>query len=320
MNTKKGVTSILQTHKLNLFSHVRLTIRRTWDFITHNKSLTLGMLLFTSILFMALFADIIAPSHYAERHRDCGEDNPYCRYDPPSAAHPFGTNLLGRDVLSRVIHGSRTTLLIAFSGTILAVIVGVPLGIISGYFGGKIDRLLTLIADAIYSLPSLLLAIALAIFFSSSGLLKVIAPVSFATAVVYIPTYFRVIRSQVLQVKEETFVLAAKAMGAGSATILLRYITPNVISSSIAIIPFNMTDAILTNAGLAFLGLGIAPPTPDWGYDVFKAKDLAKIRLYPWLIIFPGIMIFLLSFALSLIGDVLNDKFNPLLSKKFETK
>jgi len=300
--------------------NIKNSILKSCDFIIHNKTLTIGLTIFMVILFVAIFADIIAPYHYAERNRDCGENNPYCRYEPPSALHPFGTNLLGRDMLSRVIYGSRVTLIIAFSSTLLGMTIGIPLGILSGYFGGKIDRLLTLIADSIYSLPSLLLAIALAIFFSSSGLLKIIAPVSIATAVVYIPTYFRVIRSQVLQVKEETYVEAAKSIGAGRLTILLRYITPNVLSSSIAIIPFNMTDAILTNAGLAFLGLGVQPPTPDWGYDVYDARELSKIRLYPWLIIFPGLMIFLLSFALSLIGDSLNDRFNPLLEKKTGTK
>ena len=105
-------------------------------------------------------------------------------------------------------------------------------------------------------------------------------------------------------------------MGAGTLTILLRYITPNVLGATLAIIPFNMTEAILTNAGLAFLGLGIQPPTADWGYDVQDSRALSKVRKYPWLIIFPGFMIFLLSFALSLIGDSLNDKFNPLIRKK----
>ncbi|MFX0174293.1 MAG: ABC transporter permease [Candidatus Hodarchaeota archaeon] len=300
-------------------SNIKTFIVNVWQFITNNKVLTFGLTIFSIILFIAIFADVISPYHYADRNRDCGEDNPYCRYAPPSLKHPFGTNLLGRDMLSRVIYGSRTTLLIAISGTLLAMVIGIPLGILSGYFGGKIDRFLTLIADSIYSLPSLLLAIALAIFFSTSGVLKIIAPVSFATAVVYIPSYFRIIRSQVLQVKEEAYVEAAKSMGAGKLTILLRYITPNVLSSSIAIIPFNMTDAILTNAGLAFLGLGVQPPTPDWGYDVYDARELSKIRLYPWLILFPGLMIFLLSFALSLIGDSLNDKFNPLI-REVETK
>jgi peptide/nickel transport system permease protein len=284
--------------------------------LKRNKSLTVGGVILAGMIFIALFADFISPYHYAEMSTNCGPDYPNCRYAPPSLAHPFGTNLLGRDMLSRVIYGSRVALIMALGATIVAVSVGVPLGILSGYFGGKIDRILTMVADAIYSFPSLLLAITLAIYLSVFGDLKIVAAVSFSTAVVYIPSYFRVVRSQVLQVKKETYVNAAKSIGAGTLTILLRYIAPNVLASSIAIIPFNMTEAILTNAGLAFLGLGIQPPTADWGYDVQDSRTLSKVRLYPWLIFFPGLMIFLLSFALSLIGDSLNDKFNPLIRKK----
>ncbi|MFX0014962.1 MAG: ABC transporter permease [Promethearchaeota archaeon] len=284
-------------------------IIKFWEFIRYNKTLTFGIILLSIIVIVAVFADFISPYHYAERF-------PQLRYGPPSSEHPFGTTLLGFDVLARVIYGARVALIIAFSGTILAYIIGVPLGILSGYFGGKVDRLLTLIADAIYSFPSLLLAITFAIYLSGFGILKTVAAVSFATAVVYIPTYFRVVRSQVLQVKKEGYVNAAKSIGAGKLTILIRYITPNILATTIAIIPFNMTDAILTNAGLAFLGLGIQPPTADWGYDVYDARALSKVRAYPWLIFFPGLMIFLLSFALSLIGDALNDKFNPLIKQK----
>lgn len=278
-------------------------------FIKHNKSLTIGCILLFIIIIVAVFADFVSPYNYAVRF-------PSLRYGPPSPEHPFGTTLLGFDVFARVIYGARIALIMAFSSTILAFLIGVPLGILSGYFGGRVDRLLTLIADAIYSFPSLLLAITFAIYLSGFGILKTVAAVSFATAVVYIPTYFRIVRSQVLQVKKEDYIKAAKSMGAGKLTILIRYITPNILASTIAIIPFNMTDAILTNAGLAFLGLGIQPPTADWGYDVYDARALSKVRAYPWLIFFPGLMIFILSFALSLIGDALNDKFNPLIKQK----
>ncbi|MHA1993380.1 MAG: ABC transporter permease [Candidatus Hodarchaeales archaeon] len=287
---------------------VKRLFLRILSFLRENKSLTIGLFILGIIVIMALFADFIAPYGYAERAGG--------RYDPPSQDFLFGTTLLGYDVLSRIIYGSQVALIIAFSGTILSLIIGVPLGIVSGYFGGKIDRLLTLIADSIYSFPSLLLAITLAIYLSVFGILRVVAAVAVAVSVVYIPTYFRVVRGQVLQIKEEGYVRAARSMGAGRFTILLRYVAPNVLASTIAIIPFNMTDAILTNAGLAFLGLGISPPTADWGYDVYDARALVKVRAYPWLILFPGLMIFLLSFSLSLIGDALNDKFNPLLSQK----
>lgn len=300
-------------HKeIPLISH----FRKLKSSIMHNKSLTIGLLIFGIILIMAIFADIIAPYHYAQTCKDCGPEYPNCRYCPPTIQHPFGTNLLGRDMLSRIIYGSRIALLMAMSSTIVALVIGVPLGIVSGYFGGKVDRLLTMTADAIYSFPSLLLAITLAIYLSVFGDFKIIAAVAFSTAIVYAPSYFRVIRSQVLQIKEETFIKAAQSIGAGKLTILLRYITPNILASSIAIIPFNMTEAILTNASLAFLGLGIQAPTADWGYDLQDARALSKVRLYPWLIMFPGLMIFLLSFALSLIGDALNDKFNPLLKER----
>ncbi|MFX0093940.1 MAG: ABC transporter permease [Candidatus Hodarchaeota archaeon] len=288
------------------------------SFIKKNKSLTFGLVLLGSMLFMAIFADFIAPYDYDERSDNCGENYDFCRYAPPSLEHLFGTNLMGRDVFSRVIYGSQTALTMAFAATIMALVVGIPLGILSGYFGGPIDRLATLIADTIYSFPSLLLAILLAIAFTELAELKVILAVSVSTAVVYIPLYFRVVRAQVLQVKEEAYVEAAKAMGANSITIIVRYVLPNVIAAPIALIAFNMTEAILTNAGLAFLGLGIEPPLADWGYDVYDNKSLSKIRRYPWTIFFPAFMIFLLSFALSLIGDALNDKFNPLIAKRYD--
>ncbi|MFX0115524.1 MAG: ABC transporter permease [Candidatus Hodarchaeota archaeon] len=283
-------------------------IRKSLRFARENKTLTFGVIILTIMILTAIFADFIATHHYSEY-------NPKDQYKPPSPEYLFGTNLLGRDMFSRVVYGARIALLMAFTATILALIVGVPLGILSGYFGGKVDRVLTLIADAIYSFPALLLAITLAIYLQTFGMLKDIGPVAFATAIVYIPTYFRVVRAQVQRVKEEADIDAARAMGAGRFTTILRYVTPNVIASSIAIIPFNMTDAILTNAALAFLGLGIEPPTPDWGYDVYDARSLARIRLYPWLIFFPALMIFLLAFSLSLIGDALNDRYNPVLKK-----
>jgi len=262
---------------------------------------------------MAIFADIIAPYRFDERSNNCGVDYPYCSYAPPSWKHPFGTNILGRDVFSRVIYGSRIALQLSFFATIMALLVGIPTGILSGYFGGKVDRLLNLIADSIYSFPSLLLAIAAAIALGQYGNLKTILAVSIATSVVYGPLYFKVVRAQVLQIKNEPYVEAAESMGAGHLTILLRYVIPNVLAAPIALVPFNMTEAILVNAGLAFLGLGIQPPTADWGYDVFKNQSIVRVREQTWAIAFPALMIFLLSFAFALIGDALNDRFNPLL-------
>jgi peptide/nickel transport system permease protein len=287
-----------------------LSVKKIWRIFAENKSLVFGGIVLGIMLIMAVFADIVSPYHYTERF-----SGPFGG-SPPSEAHPLGTTSIGFDVLARIIYGTRVALIMALSGTILAFVIGFPLGIFSGFLGGKVDRLLTLIADAIYSFPSLLLAITFAIYLSGFGILEKVAAVAFATATVYIPTYFRVVRSQVLQLKNEGYIHAARSMGAGRLTIIVRYVIPNVVASTIAIIPFNMTDAILTNAGLAFLGLGIEPPTADWGYDVYENRTLSKVRSTPWLIFFPGFMIFLLSFTFALIGDALNDKFNPLLRQK----
>ncbi|MFX0208409.1 MAG: ABC transporter permease, partial [Candidatus Hodarchaeota archaeon] len=150
-------------------------VEKLGEFIKYNKSLTIGLVILGIIIIMAIFADFIAPYHYAKRF-------PELRFGAPSGEHPFGTTLLGYDVLSRVIYGTQVALIIAFSGTILAVIIGIPLGIVSGYFGGRVDRILTLIADSIYSFPSLLLAITLAIYLAGFGIFKTVAAVSFATA------------------------------------------------------------------------------------------------------------------------------------------
>ncbi|MFX0209110.1 MAG: ABC transporter permease [Candidatus Hodarchaeota archaeon] len=289
-----------------------LLFRNTFTFIRNNKSLSVGGFILFMIVFSAVFADFITPYGYAERNDDC-EGYITCKRAPPSSKHIFGTDLLGRDMFTRVIFGGRIALMMAFTATIFAVMLGVPLGIVSGYIGGRFDRFFTAFADIVYSFPALLLAIMLAIYFRAFGLFEDIGPVVVSTAVVYIPTYFRVVRSQVQQVKEQEYIDAAKSIGASKPTILMRYIVPNVLASSIAIIPFNMTDAILTNAALAFLGLGIVPPTPDWGYAVYEAKPLVIVTGYPWLMVFPALMIFLLAFSLSLIGDALNDKFNPII-------
>jgi peptide/nickel transport system permease protein len=291
----------------------KIYVRNIIEWILDNKSLTLGIFILTGIVLMAIFADYLAPYHFAERTDDCGPGYDECKYSPPTLQHPFGTNLLGYDMLSRIIYGSRIALQMSITSTILALSIGIPMGILSGYYGGKIDRLLNAIADGIYSFPSLLLAILIGITLAKYGNLGIMIAVSVSTAVVYIPVYFKIVRSQVLKEIQEQYIDAAKSMGASDLTIIVRYIFPNVIAAPIALIPFNMTEAILTNAALAFLGLSIQPPAADWGYDLNKNRSLASIRMRPWLMFFPALFIFLLSFSFALIGDSLNDKFNPLI-------
>lgn len=320
------VTSVTPEQQSNSYIYY---IRNFFNYINKNKSLSIGIFFLGIIVFMALFADYISPYHFAERNSNCTEEytssQGFCRYSPPSwtldptdFSHIMGTNLLGRDVFARVIYGSRLALQMSLTATVIAVGIGIPMGVLSGYFGGVVDRLLNSVSDAIYSFPSLLLAITLAIALLEYGDLGILMAVSVSTAVVYIPLYFKVARSQVLRIKTEAYVDAGKSMGASNTTIIMKYVIPNILAAPLALVPFNMTEAILTNAGLAFLGLGVQAPTADWGFDVFVSKGLTKVRARSWLIFFPGFFIFLLSFAYSLIGDALNDKFNPMIKERGE--
>jgi peptide/nickel transport system permease protein len=220
----------------------------------------------------------------------------------------LGTNQIGQDILSRLIWGTRIALIVGLSSALISVILGVPLGLISAFIGGSLDRVLTLIMDALYSFPGLILAIAIAAVLGP-GMGNIII----AIAVLYIPTYFRIVRGQVLSIREELYVDAARSLGAKPASILWRYIFPNVIPSIVIIFSVNVADAILTEAGLSFLGLGLPPDTPDWGIDLARGQDY--LRRAWWLITFPGIMVTMVTLAFSMLGESLSEIMNPRLSE-----
>ncbi len=222
----------------------------------------------------------------------------------------LGTDNLGRDILSRLIWGARAVLAVAILSALFSAAVGVPLGLLSGFFGGWFDRVLSLIMDSIYSFPGLILAIAVAAVLGTG-----VVNIAIAISVVYIPTYFRMTRSQVLSIKEELYVEAARALGAKRHEILGMYIFPNVISTLVVVFSLNVADAILTEAGLAFLGLGLQPPTPDWGFDLNKGKAYLP-RGYWWPITFPGLMITLVALGFSLLGEGLGELLNPRLTEE----
>ena len=232
-----------------------------------------------------------------------------------SVGEPFGdsfflgTDNYGRDVLSRIIYGSRTVLGIAILAALMSAAVGIPLGLMSAFFGGSLDRGLSLVMDSIYSFPGLILAIAMAALLGP-GMLNI----AIAIAVIYVPVYFRLVRSKVLSVKEEMYVEAARSLGASAATILGLYVFPNVIPSIVVIFSVNVADSILTGAGLAFLGLGLPPPTPDWGFDLSAGKRFVPSG-YWWIITYPGVMIALLTLGFSLLGEGLNEILNPRLTE-----
>jgi len=261
----------------------------------------MGAFILISIVVITLMAPRLAPY---DPVKSIGKP-----FTPPNATFLMGTDNLGRDIFSRIIYGARVVLLIALISSLFSMLVGVPLGLLSGFVGGLVDKVLSLIMDSIYSFPGLILAIAMAAMLGPG-----VVNMSIAIAVVYIPTYFRMIRGQVLSVKEELYVEAARSLGARAATILRLYIFPNVIPSIVVLFSLNIADAILTEAGLSFLGLGIDPSLPDWGYDLSKGKAFLPGG-YWWIITFPGVMITLVTLGFSMLGEGLNEILNPRLTE-----
>ena len=220
----------------------------------------------------------------------------------------LGTNQIGQDVLSRIIWGTRIALIVGLSSAVIAVVIGVPLGLMSGFIGGTFDRVTTLLMDTLYAFPSLILAVAIAAVLGAG-----IGNIIVAIAVIYVPTYFRIVRGQVFSVKEELYVEAARSLGAKPSEILRRYIFLNVIPSVVIIFSVNVADAILTEAALSFLGLGLPPDIPDWGIDLARGQDY--VRRAWWLIIFPGAMVSLVTLSFSMLGESLSEILNPRLAE-----
>ncbi len=220
----------------------------------------------------------------------------------------LGTNQIGQDILSRIIWGTRIALIVGLSSAIVAFLIGVPLGLIAGFVSGPFDRILTLLMDSLYTFPGLILAIAIAAVLGAG-----IGNIIIAIAVLYIPTYYRIVRGQTLAVKQDLFVEAARSLGATNWSILWKYIFPNVIPSVVIIFSVNVADAILTEAGLSFLGLGLPPDTPDWGIDLSRGQDY--LRRAWWLITFPGIAVSLVTLSFSMLGESLSEILNPRLAE-----
>jgi peptide/nickel transport system permease protein len=232
------------------------------------------------------------------------------RLEGPTVSHLMGTDQLHRDVFSRVLAGGKASLIVAFGAVALSMSIGSVLGWISGFVGGMLDRSLSLVMDAIYSFPSMILAITLVAMFGAG-----LGPMIWAVGFVYIPTYFRVTRAEVLQVREATYVEAIRAVGAGNVRIVLRHVAPNTVNAIMAVSSFNLADAILTVAALSFLGFGLPPPAPDWGFDIQNGQKFLQSGSW-WLITFPGLMIIALSLGFGLIGEGISDLVNPKRKRK----
>lgn len=228
-------------------------------------------------------------------------------HQPPSSQHWLGTSRLGYDVFSRTLFGTQVAWQVVLLATILSVGIGVPLGMVSGYLGGKIDRVLLFLMDTIYTLPGLLLSITLA-FVVGKGVLNA----AIALSVAYIPQYYRVVRNHTTSVKTELFIEAAQALGASTSRILTRYLFLNVIQSVPVLFTLNAADAILTLGGLGFLGLGLPDEIPEWGHDLRIALEALPTGIW-WTTLFPGLALTIMVVGLSLLGEGLNDFLNPRL-------
>ena len=226
---------------------------------------------------------------------NAGLDNPI--YAPPSWGHWCGTDRLGRDVCVRTLAGSGVALQVVLIALTCALVVGVPLGMVSGYVGGWLDRSLVLLMDTLYTLPVLLLSVVLA-FLLGKGLPNAAA----ALCVVYIPQYFRVVRNQTAQVKAELFVEAARSLGASPLWVLRRYLLRNVITSVPVLLTLNAADAVLVLGGLGFLGLGLPETVPEWGSDLQQALTAVPTGIW-WTALFPGVAMFVLVLGLSFLGE-----------------
>lgn len=228
---------------------------------------------------------------------------------PPNSQFPLGTDDIGRDMFSRVLAGGGVMLQVAIVSVLACLAIGVPLGLFSSHTGGLVDRFFSLIMDSIYAFPGLILAIAIAMVLGRGAI-----NMALSITVVYIPSYFRVIRSQVLSIKELPYVEAANAAGAKKRTILLRYILPNVLPSIVVVATVNFADAILTAAGLTFLGMGVPANVADWGWDLYNGQKLLGSGSW-WVVTFSGIMIILLALGFSLMGEGLSELLNPRLEQ-----
>jgi peptide/nickel transport system permease protein len=261
-----------------------------------------GAVLVAVIVVMTLISPWIAP-------HEPSKPNVGPLLSPPSSQFPLGTDDLGEDMLSRVISGGGIMLQVAILSVVVCLVIGVPLGLFSSHTGGAIDRFFSLIMDSVYAFPGLVLAIAIALVLGRG-----VINMALSIGVVYVPSYFRIVRSQVLSIKEMPYVEAANAAGARRRTILSRYILPNVVPSIVAVATVNFADAILTAAGLTFIGMGLSPTIPDWGYDLTSGRRLLPSGAW-WVITFPGLMIILLALGFTLMGEGLSELSNPRLEE-----
>ncbi len=270
-----------------------------WRRFRRNRLAVLGAAIVVLLVLVAVFADVIAP--YSPTLVNLNE-----QFEPPSLQHPFGTDYFGRDILSRVIHGARISLVIGLVPTVMALAFGTVVGVTAGFKGGKIDTVLMRLGDIVMAFPSLILAMVVTYTLGASlfTLFIALAVVGWAGAA-------RVVRAQTLSLRQRDFVTASRSVGVGQAGIMYRHIIPNCLAPILILLTLGIPGAIMAEAGLSFLGVGAQPPTPSWGLMVNEGQEY--LFSAPWAAIFPGLAILVTVLAFNFVGDGLRDALDPFL-------
>jgi peptide/nickel transport system permease protein len=271
-----------------------------WHVISRDPLAMASIVVIVGFLLVAIFAPLIAP--YPEQ--GAGKSSPDTLFLPPSREHPFGTDELGRDVLSRVIYGARPAMIVPLMVVAAAVAIGAPLGAIAGYKGGWVDEVIMRVTDLFLAFPSLLLAMAI-----TAALGRGLENAAIALIISWWPWYARLARGVAASLRERPFVEAAQAVGVRERIIITRHILPNSISPILVQVTVDMGTVILVAGGLAFIGLGTQPPAADWGLMISTGRT--SVLNQWWISLFPGLMIFILILAFNLLGDVLRDILDP---------
>lgn len=271
---------------------------RTLQKALHNRSILIGSIMVLIVLFIAVAAPVLTP--YDIEAMDMTN-----ALQAPCAAHPFGTDQYGRDLMTRIFYGTRISLLVGFTSVLFSMIIGVVLGLISGFYGGWVDGLIGRIIDVFLSFPVLLLSIALVAVMGGGGTVSVII----SLCLVSWTQYARVARSSVLGIREEEYVLAARTIGASNGRIIFKYIMPNAMAPIIVVATLGIGTAIVSEATLSFMGLGVQPPTPSWGYAL--SFGLRYMRTAPHMATIPGLAIMFTVLGFNLLGNGIRDVFDP---------
>ena len=272
-----------------------------WIRLKRNKLAMIGLVILIFMIFIAIFTPLLAPFSYQEQNLDLGAT-------APSLTHWFGTDTLGRDQLTRIMYGSRISLMVGFIATAVALLIGVVYGTVAGFLGGRVDAVMMRIVDVLYALPFTIFIILLTVVFGRSLILLFLA----IGAVEWL-TMARIVRGQVISIRQQEFVEAATSIGLSKLVIMFRHVIPNVLGPVIVYTTLTVPSVILLESFLSFLGLGIQPPMSSWGSLI--SGGVETMEEYPWLLIYPALTLSITLFALNFLGDGLRDALDPKVAK-----